>query len=246
MKVFREYEQELAVIESYLKGQANPQRALQILEAGCGREWYFNMAGVNYDMTGMDMDEAALASRQANKGDLKHSIVGDLRTATLPAEQYDVIYNAFVLEHVPGALSVLENFVIWLKPGGILVVRVPDRDSAQGFFARMTPHWVHILYYRWVWKLKDAGKPGFAPYKTIYDPVVSRAGLRQFCESHHLSVLEEIGVGTFERGHGILRKVQPVVARLISLLSLGRVHADFVDFTIVARKAALETKETLF
>ena len=236
MKVFKDYESELRLLEGYLKKQAKPERPLQVLEAGCGREWYFSMQGIDYELTGMDLDQVALDARQSNKRDLKHCIVGDLRTAELPAGSYDVIYNAFVLEHVSGAESVLENFAKWLRPGGVLILRVPDRDSVQGFVARFTPHWIHVLYYKWVWKLKDAGKPGFAPYRTIYDPVVSLPGLRNFCAGHSLIIREEIGTGSYTRGHGFLRYVQPIVAWMISLSTFGRVHADFVDLTVVAEK----------
>ena len=141
-----------------------------------------------------------------------------------------------MLEHIEGAELALSNFVRWLKPGGILIVRVPDRDSAQGFFARITPHWVHVLYYRWAWKMKNAGKPGFAPYRTVYDSVVSTSGLLEFCASNGLIVVDMIGVGSFRRGYGLAARITPVIARLISVLSFGRVHAKFVDLTIIARK----------
>lgn len=166
-----------------------------------------------------------------------HCIVGDLRTAALEPNKYDVIYNAFVLEHVRGAEQVLENFVRWLRPGGILILRVPDRDSVQGFLARFTPQWAHVLYYRWAWRMKDAGKPGFAPYPTIYDKVVSISGLRQFCAKHGLIIREELGVGSYRRGYGVMRRLTPIVARLVSSLTLGRIHGDYVDFTLVAQKA---------
>jgi hypothetical protein len=143
-----------------------------------------------------------------------------------------------VLEHVRGAEQVLENFVQWLRPGGILILRVPDRNSVQGFLARLTPHWAHVLYYRWAWRMKDAGKPGFAPYPTIYDRVVSVSGLRRFCAKQGLIIREELGVGSYRRGYGIIGCLTPIVARLVSWLTLRRIHCDYVDFTIVAQKSA--------
>jgi SAM-dependent methyltransferase len=237
MKILHDYGAELELLEEYIRKQAKPGKTLQVLEAGCGREWYFRMKGIDYELTGLDLDGAALQARQALKGDLKHCIVGDLRTVELEPERFDVIYNAFVLEHVEGAEKVLNNFARWLKPLGILILRVPDRDGVQGLVARMTPHWFHVLYHRWVWRLKDAGKPGFAPYPTIYDHVVSRPGLREFCSAHNLTVLEEIGVGSYRRGFGLISRITPTVARIISLLTLGKVHDRFVDFTLVAQKA---------
>lgn len=199
--------------------------------------WYFHLDGLAYELTGLDLDPSALAARRANKGDMTHSFVGDLRTAALPESNFDVIYNAFVLEHVENARQALVNFTRWLKPGGLLIVRVPDRDSVQGFLARFTPHWFHVLYYRWAWKLKDAGKPGFAPYRTIYDDVVSRQGLEEFCTRNGMQVVEVLGVGTFRRGYGLASRVTPIVAWVVSMLTFGRVHARYVDLTVVARKA---------
>ena len=235
MKILENYD-ELQVLEQHIRSQADSGKTIQILEAGCGREWYFKLDGITYELTGLDLDLAGPDVWRSIKGDMSYFLVGDLRTAQLQEDHYDVIYNAFVLEHIEGAALALSNFVRWLKPGGILIVRVPDWDSAQGFFARITPHWMHVLYYRWAWKMENAGKPGFAPYRTVYDSVISRSGLLDFCASNGLIVLDMIGVGSFRRGYGLVGRITPIIARLISVLSFGRVHAKFVDFTIIARK----------
>ncbi|HTP38108.1 MAG TPA: class I SAM-dependent methyltransferase [Steroidobacteraceae bacterium] len=231
-------EDELAALESHVRAQARPGHTMEVLEAGCGREWYFNMDGIDYRLTGIDLDAEALRARREIRKDLHHGIVGDLRTAQLPAGSFDVIYSAFVLEHVAGAEAVLDNMVRWLKPGGLLIVRVPDKDSVQGFITRMTPHFFHVWYYRWAWKLKDAGRPGFAPYRTVYDKIISRQRMLDFCAARGLEVVEEIGVGTYHRGYGIVAKLTPFVARMVRLLSFGRVHDKYVDRTLVARKVA--------
>lgn len=236
MKIIPRYEDELALLERHLKDQWQPGKVLQVLEAGCGREWYFRMQGVDYELTGVDMDADALDARRNIKKDLKHSFVGDLRTVQLPDGGFDVIYNAFVLEHVDGARRVLDNFVRWLKPGGIMIIRVPDKDGVQGFLARHTPHFFHVFYYRHAWKMKNAGKPGFAPYPTIYDDVISRRGLLEFCAANGLQVVDEIGVGSYRRGHGLISRITPFVAGAINLLSFGKVHDKYVDRTLIARK----------
>ena len=238
MKIIPRYEAELQLLEEQLRAQWQPGQMRKVLEAGCGRTWYFRMDGVDYELTGIDLDAEALHARRVQMKDLKHGLVGDLRTVELPPESFDVIYNAFVLEHVEGARKVLDNFVRWLKPGGIMIIRVPDKDGVQGFLARHTPHFLHVLYYRWAWKIKNAGKPGFAPYPTIYDEVISRRGMHEFCEANGLEVVEEIGVGSYRRGHGLISRITPFVARLISVFSLGRVHDKYVDRTLIARKPA--------
>lgn len=237
MKIIEKYDDELALIEQHIVAQARPGETLRVLEAGCGRKWYFRMRDIDFELTGIDLDAEALRARLELSRDLKHGIVGDLRTAQLPDGGYDVVYNAFVLEHVQGAEQVLRNFVRWLRPGGLLIIRVPDKDGVQGFLARSTPHFLHVWYYRVAWKMKDAGKPGFAPYPTVYDEVISRRGLLEFCRRNGLEVVEEIGVGTYRRGHGVMARITPVVARVVSMLTFGKVHDRYVDRTLVARKS---------
>src|SRR5262249_52753354 len=154
-----------------------------------------------------------------------HAVVGDLLTVQLPAERFDVIYCSFVLEHVRGAHRALDNFVRWLKPGGLLIVRVPDVASVQTFFAKRLPHWFAVLYYRYVLGIKNGGKPGFAPYPAFYDDVISRPGFRGYCQNRCLDLVEEFGVGSYAgRGSGRLGPALPVLAKFVSRLSGGRVH----------------------
>jgi SAM-dependent methyltransferase len=238
MKIIDNYQSELELLEGHIRRQPRGDCALQILEAGCGREWYFCLEGVPHEITGVDLDTEALNFRQNVKRDLKHAIVGDLLTVQLPSDRFDVIYCSFVLEHVRGASRALDNFSRWLKPGGLLIVRVPDVASVQTFFAKRLPRWFAVLYYRHVLGIKNAGKPGFAPYPAFYDEIISRPGFRSYCESRRLDLVEELGVGTYaNRGSSRLRYVLPVVARVVHRLSGGKVQDQYIDVTFVARKA---------
>jgi hypothetical protein len=60
----------------------------------------------------------ALRIRRDETKDLDEAIVGDLRTADFGQRTFDVIFNSYVLEHVPGAQQVLENFNRWVKRPG--------------------------------------------------------------------------------------------------------------------------------
>ena len=87
-----------------------------------------------------------------------------------------MIYNSYVLEHIDGADGVQAKFSNWLKPGGILILRIPDRDSVRGFVARLTPFWFHVFYVKYIVGLRQAGTTGFGPFRTFYDPIVSQGG----------------------------------------------------------------------
>lgn len=238
MRLFEKYSAELRALEAHLAAEARGKRVLKILEAGCGREWHLRPKNIRIELTGLDLDEHALDHRKNVQKDLDKAIVGDLKTARLSAGTYDIVYSSFVLEHIAGAEKALDNMVQALKPGGLLIIRVPDLGGVQTFLARLLPRWVAITYYRHAWKIKDAGRPGFAPYPTYYDPVISISGFHEYCARRDLSILEQYGVGSYSgRGSGLLSRIVPIVARLIAVVSLGYVHDEYVDVTFVVRKS---------
>lgn len=210
---------------------------LEILEAGCGRKWMLNLDGVDYRLTGIDLDAHALESRVAEIGDLDEAIVGDLcASGTIAEGCYDVIYSSFVLEHIRDAEGLLENMLRGLKPAGLLLLRIPDRDSVFGWTARHTPFSVHVAYYRYVRGLVDAGKPGHAPYHTYYAPIVSRDGIRDFCAKHRCSILVELGLTHYVRGDDARAQVTRAYAKTISALTFGALAWEHSDLTYVIRK----------
>lgn len=221
------YDEMNATLKSQLEALPPP---LRILEAGCGRNWGLKLS-VPYVLTGIDLDRDALAART----DLDHAVVGDLTTAEFPAHSFDVVYCAFVLEHVSGAERALERFLTWLAPGGLLVLKVPDRDSAYGFLTRLTPFWLHVLAYRWLLGYREAGTPGHGPYPTYYDAVISERGLMRFCTAHGLG---EPRVHRMCSYSGRL----PVVAgaRLVSALSGGRLAWRHNNLLLVAQAPRLQ------
>ncbi len=183
------------IIESYMKHQSHLTKHLEILEAGCGKNWPIDLSGFNYHLTGIDTDSHALEMRKSVKGDLHTAILGDLRENDLPTNNYDIIYSSFVLEHIKGAENVLKGFLKWLKPEGILILKFPDRDSVYGFFTRITPFWFHIFYKKYFCASQNAGKHGYGPYPTYHDRILSRKQFLKFIEKNKLHVLEEYCFG---------------------------------------------------
>lgn len=214
------------LINEHIERHAAHRDKIEILEAGCGRQWPFS-SSKKYVITGVDLDAKALEYRKGR--DLHHAIHGDLRDADLPAGHFDVIYSSFVLEHIAGARNVLDNFIRWTRPGGLIIVTFPNRDSVYGFFTRMTPFWVHVLYKKYVRGKKNAGKPGFAPYATVYDDVTSRREFRHFVAERGLAVVEEQAFGG-----------QPLIVhafmRMVQGLTLGRLSAKELNLMYVLRK----------
>lgn len=236
LTMLRSDEEELELIEAHIARLYNGGRELRILEAGCGPRWPLRLDGIGYRLTGVDLDDAALDRRRQVAGDLDEAIVGDLREVEFPPASFDVIYNAFVLEHIENATLVLERFARWLRPGGLLVLMLPDRDTVFGFLTRITPLWFHVLYHRVLLQHKNAGRPGFGPYPTHYDRVVSRQGIRQFCSLHRFSVSEERGMCTYAAAKGMRGRAVRAVAITVSALSLGVLPWTHNNLTYVLQK----------
>jgi len=196
-----------AAIDAYGDG-------ITILEAGCGRAWPLKLS-IDYTLVGLDLDEDALRLRVEQQKDLDDYRVGDLRDADFAPASFDVIYCSYVLEHLTGVERVLDNFARWIKPGGLIVLRIPDKDSVYSLVARSTPHWFHVLVCKYINGYRDAGKPGHAPYPVVYEDAMSRRGIDAFCRAHGFSSSVS-AVGAYNRSW------IPPLARIVSALTLGR------------------------
>ena len=220
--VLTDFQERFRIVRAYIERCAQRGHPLQILEAGCGQQWPFDFCDTPYVLTGVDLDPVALDIRKNKEHDLHIGIEGDLRTVSLQDAYYDVVYSAFVLEHVQDAERVLANFARWVKPGGIVVLLFPNPGTVFGFVTRNTPFWSHVLHHRWIKGNRNAGKPGFVPYPTAYDPVLAENNLLRFMQ-HHGLVLD--GAWGFGRSPGFLYWV----TRAIGALSLGRLRSDHIS-----------------
>ena len=216
-----------SLLRAQLEAMPGP---LRILEAGCGRCWTLKLS-VPFTLTGLDLDPDALAARK----DLDHAIVGDLRTVELAPDSFDVIYSAFVLEHVSGAQQVLERLRRWLAPGGTLILQIPERDSAYGFMTRLTPFRAHVLFHRYMLKQPLAGTPGHGPYPTVYDEVICERGLREFCARNGFATPQVYRLCSYDHDRPVR-----MAAFLTSILSAGRLAWRHNNLLLIAQLERLE------
>jgi SAM-dependent methyltransferase len=224
-------------LSEYIMQHYSGRGTLNILDAGCGIWWDLDLEGLEYVLTGVDIAPESLAARQSRKrGLLDEAIVGDLRTISLEENKYDIIHNSYVLEHIKGAEAILNNFVKWLKPGGVLVLKMPDGNSAFGFLARVTPFWVHVFYQKYILGRKKVGKPGYGPHPTFYDKVVSRKGIHGYCQKHGLVIRAEYGSGGYFKRSGVLPLFANVVLRTIQIISFGRLTAEHSGLVYIIEK----------
>jgi SAM-dependent methyltransferase len=229
-------EQKFPLLGRFIRAQGSEKEPIEILEAGCGQRWLLKLGNKKFRLIGIDIDKDALAIRTTVHKDLDEAIHGDLRTVEFESRRFDVVYSAFVLEHISGADAVLSRMVEWLKPGGIIIIEIPDPGSVKGLITRVTPHWFHVFYYQFVLGIETAGNPGHGPYRTYFDRVVSRRGIREFCRRKGLEMEAEYAFATDGPSRRALRALIGTTTRIVSLATFNMFSDRHADLLYVLRR----------
>jgi SAM-dependent methyltransferase len=119
----------------------NGGRLGRVLDVGCGRGFLlqeFRRRG--WEVFGIEADDKAAAYAQHR---LQLPVkVGAFETLELPAAGFDVIVLWHVLEHLTDPTATLVQVHRLLRPGGILLVGVPNFGSAEARLCR--DKWFHL------------------------------------------------------------------------------------------------------
>jgi SAM-dependent methyltransferase len=112
-------------------GALRPDRGT-LLEIGCAHGWFLRAATRDgWVASGIEPD-ARIASLAVQSGSAVRA--GMFPTALRPAEQFDVIAFNDVFEHLPDVSGAMRACAAALRPGGLLMINLPD---ARGAFYRM-------------------------------------------------------------------------------------------------------------
>lgn len=107
-------------VDNYADG-----KSLDILDVGCGHgDISIPLAKRGYKVTGIDIDKE-LVTECRNKCNDASFLVVDAQSEW-DLSQYDVVIMSEVLEHISNPGKMIENMNHHLKPGGILVLTVPN------------------------------------------------------------------------------------------------------------------------
>lgn len=195
--------------------------AVTILEAGSGRFRHFEYPATAR-ITGLDISADQLAAN-----DYAHEkIVGDIQTWST-SRQWDVVVNVYVLEHVDDPRRAVANLLSWTRPGGLLVIAVPNLFSLKGLVTKATPYRFHDWFYRWIYR-----RP-YAIFPTTLKLDVAPRRLRQQLSGHTV-VLERHGQET------LAAPFQPfyrLAIGVLRVLSLGRWRPQDANYVLVVRRA---------
>jgi SAM-dependent methyltransferase len=118
----------------YVARLSDERPVQHVLDAGAGRDLPFSLPA-SAELTGIDISEQGL--EENDRLDIR--IVGDLQTCELPSAHYDVIVCWNVLEHLSHPLAALVNLRSALRPGGAMILSVPNVANPKGSQRSLRP-----------------------------------------------------------------------------------------------------------
>lgn len=122
-------------------------RGGKALDIGCGSGvWLLKMRALGWQVEGVETSMAACAAARS-AGLNVHN--GDLATANLPVAAYDLVRLWQALEHMTDPVATLRTVAQLLKPGGRLIIGVPN---VGGRLARLwRTYWFDLDAPRHLW-----------------------------------------------------------------------------------------------
>lgn len=213
----------------------------RVLEAGAGTQSHVRFSAAS-SVIGIDQNRLAI-DRNA---DLDERIVGDVNTYPFALGSFDIVVSTYVLEHVPRPDLAIERFAELLRPGGVMILAVPNLMAPKSILAKWTPHRFHIFVRRRLLGRPNAGKPGYGPYPTVLHRSLHPSRLRnQFATAGlaivHEDAFEDDKQRQLRRKAGLTGMRWRAIDRSIRAVSLGRMEATRTELIFVLRKTARST-----
>jgi hypothetical protein len=214
-----------------------PGQVVCVLQAGCTTaardlDLAALRASRSVSLTLIDDDNHVTRAALASRPDLGQATLGELRTVPLVSRSADIVHCCMLLDRISHAELVLGRLVDTLRPGGMLLLRTADRQSAAGFLDRAMPRPLRTL----TWRSLQPGEPG--PYPAVYEQLASARGVQLFTARHGLVIARREVASSLADGRAGRRR-RPIVraARgLVALLSRGRLTAAHDELAYVIRK----------
>jgi SAM-dependent methyltransferase len=210
-----------------------PGRPVAILQAGCTTAdqdldlTALRARGHEVDICYIDDESPVTRAVAARRPDLAEATLSDLRLVALKPRSFDIVHCSLLMHRISHADMVLGRLVASLRPGGLLMLRIADADSAAGFLDRRMPDVLRTM----TWRASRPGQPG--PHPAIYEPVAYGRGIETFLSRHGLVVAHRDRYSS----PGWVRPDRPrLAARLVSRVSRGRLRCDHDELRYVVRK----------
>jgi SAM-dependent methyltransferase len=212
-----------------------------VLEAGGGSFSHFALPP-GADAVILDIDHGQLARNTSGAP----GVQGDLHRLPLATGSCCMVVCFNVIEHLDAPELAIAEMARVLRPGGLLLLGFPERNSLKGWITRATPIGVHRAFYRWIVGKPDRGGAHYDAFETPFRPLVtagrvgerlSRLGFRVLVQQSYDGSLEY----GLTRGSGVRRLFALPYYALCALgllLSAGRWRAAHSDALVLARRGA--------
>lgn len=149
-------------MQSFLDAQFSALTKPQVMDAGCGGAMRVKLPD-DAVLNGIDISRESAARNTM----LANILIGDVQSYPLPRSAFDIVICWELLEHVQNPVAALCNLIAATKPGGTIVLAFPNPASLKGIVTRLSPHGLHVWLLRRFWGQKNAGRPGYAPFRTF-------------------------------------------------------------------------------
>ena len=216
---------------------AGPERPICVLQAGCLAPLR-ELAIGDLEENGHEVlvsvvdadDPLARTVLEQVRDAYDDVIIGDLRTVPLPPRGFDVVYCGHLLERVSHAELVLDRLVSALRPGGLLLVRVTDRDCARAALDRLLPRGVR----HFMWRRFYPGVPG--PFPGVYEQTACEHGIASYAQMRGLVIAQRSAERTLPASPRRLSSSVRVTCAAIARLSRGHYRDSHDELLYVIRK----------
>ncbi len=229
------FDPEVRKLQEFLDRRGASRGSPRVLEAGCG-----SLSHLQFDdphLVGIDISEKQLARHRR----LAEAIYGDIQTHELPPQSFDLIICWDVLEHLEEPRRAVENFARAIKPGGLIVLAMPNLFSTKGMMTKLTPHPVHVWAYRRFWGVEKAGTDDLGPFRTYLRLDIAPGALKRFARERgltieHFSSYESMMQKRLRKDHRLANVILAAIGAVSRILTLGRVDMNHTDYILVLGK----------
>jgi SAM-dependent methyltransferase len=219
-------------------GQRLPPTGLAVYEAGGGSTSFLPLDVLRRaHVTVVDIDENQIRSNDY----AQETILGDVQSHRFAPGSFDLVICYNVIEHLADVGAALSGFCESLKPGGLMLIGAPNPKSLSGFVTKYSPHWFHVWFYRYVRGDRNAGRPGHAPFPTLFHPLVTLSNLEAFANTRGLEVIyrteyESPRFPEMRARKPVLATLLDAAAVVLNLVLPGEADIRRGDYHIILRK----------
>ena len=199
------------------------RRSSTFLEVGCAPAKFlvyfhqvfgWEVAGIEKSEPGLAMSEALL---EAN-GVKARLYAGDIFEVE-PDRQYDVVGAFGLVEHFEDPLPCYRVMVRWLRPGGAMIVTVPNLLGPEGWAMRHR-NYQHYISHRHFSPADLANHCRVVGLRVVFHGLVGNLIIPYVCDRRSKAPLQRLANYPSQLFNGLVRRAAKMMARPIKLGAL--------------------------